>query len=127
MQYSAGSFTVATTGNRTIVGLGFRPIGLRLMIGERVGTTENANARWGTGFTDGTDQCAVATVANGNGFWTRNYDQYCIVALTTPSASINRSLSGSFVSFNSDGFTLNFDKCDESFKVFVEAFGDDLL
>lgn len=123
MNYSAGSFTVVAPGQIQITGLLFPPKFIQLRLGERTGVTENTQARFGFGSADGVSQSAIATLSNANGFFTRNYSQYCIAGLTTPGGGINRSISGILTAFTLNGFIINFDKCDDIFRVYVDVYG----
>ena len=128
MEYITGSFLVTATGLRTITGLPFEPKGLRIMAGKKSGQTENGQARFSLGFTDGENTFVDSHLGNANGFWTRdsdNYDEdYIVVLLSYPSGGpVNRFFSGEFIEFTEDGFSIDFDQVDASARVYFEAFG----
>lgn len=123
--YMVGVLTISSTSNITVTSIPFTPKYLRFSVASRTSTTETGNNRWGQGFYDGTTQRATAGVSNTtySKDETRNYDSYCIAALTVPGGSINRSLSATCTGFTSDGWTMTVDKADDSWPVYVEIFG----
>lgn len=121
MSHFTGTFTAGTTGNKSITGLGFQPSVLRFTVAQKFNVAENTVAHISVGRADGTRQSANAILADGTGQHTRNHSNYCVAHYTRENGVLTRKVSGSFVSFDPDGFTLNFDAADANYQVFVEA------
>lgn len=120
--YFTGTFSQGSTGNKSVTGLGFQPKFLRFVVAQKFNVTEDNVAHLSMGRTDGTRQSANAILADATGNHTRNHSNYCVVHyIRNGSGTFTKNLSASFVSFDADGFTLNFDAADANFQIIVEA------
>lgn len=121
MQSFTGTFTQGTKGTKSVAGLGFKPSYLRFTISQMYSGPEDSIAHLSQGFTDGQRQSAHSIVAAGAGNHTRLSKQYCITHYVGSGSALSRNIAASFVSFDPDGFTLNFDNADSNYQIFVEA------
>lgn len=111
--------TFASTGNKTISGVGFTPRFVRFTVLANSAFNTSSSIH-GYGAADGTTQYVNMTYVNGSGSTTKQSSQgYCIGFITTAAALLLASLS----SFNSDGFVLNVNTANGTFDVAYEAFG----
>lgn len=117
-----GTFTQGSTGNKSVTGVGFQPVYLRFTVGQKFNTPEDTVAHLSTGFTDGTRQSAHSVLADSTGNHTRVDKTKCMTHYIRSGGVLNKNISASFVSFDADGFTLNFDAADANYQIFVEAF-----
>lgn len=120
MSVEAGSFTAASTGNKTVLLNGaFTPVFIEFEVGPRSGTSET-DIRRSTGWTDGTRQAAIA-VFEGTNKGTREITTKCIMHYID-SAGATLKVQGSFVSFGSGQFVVNMDTVDSNYTIRFKAF-----
>ena len=97
---------IAGTGNQTINTTGFQPKAVLFWITDRTSAGNSPDARFGRGWTDGTNQAAAATA------WDDGTDVGAGVLVTDKTITlINEAgtvlADASIVTLNSDGFTIN--------------------
>ena len=101
---------IAGTGSQTISTTGFQPKAVLFWITDRTTVGNGAPARFGRGWTDGTNQGAAATAwedlpaPSANNSRTRVVDTRCIFLLDENDTILAEA---SIVSLNLDGFTIN--------------------
>lgn len=112
LQTKKGTFSAnTTTGNQTITGVGFTPKALILWTDHQTatGTTSTtAKVNFSVGYTDGVAQASGGNITDDNTLnrgraWS---ESACLITLNAASP-INQDSSASIVSFNADGFTIN--------------------
>lgn len=105
-----GSFAAATsTGNQAVTGVGFQPKALIVWATRQTATGFAADAALSFGFTDGTNQRCLSVAGTDNVATTaeRRYARTDkTLCLLTGSGTVE--VDAAIVSFDSDGFTLNF-------------------
>lgn len=126
MSYAAGTFSQGSTGNTSITGLTFLPIGVRFTISGRYNTNETINT-FSVGFTDGTNQSAHSTFRDSTGAKTKAYTNRCINHFKR-NTNIDEQIVATYVSFDNNGsgdygFTLNFSAADSNYQIHFEAIG----
>lgn len=116
-----GTFTTnSTTGDRVITGLGFQPSYIRLTVCQKYNTTESFVHK-SEGFTDGTRQDCNSIYWDSTGGKSISYSDKVINHINRVSGNLTDVIVATLVSFDADGFTLNFSATLASYKVFIEA------
>jgi hypothetical protein len=111
--------TFGTTGNKSITGVGFKP---RLVRFTALTPAEGTNANFNQGAMDETgSQYLQATAGQANDSFTRNSSTArCLGAIVGTGTSF--ILSASYVSMDSDGFTINVQNAVTAYNVAYEAY-----
>ena len=120
MSFFAGSFANGSNGNVSVSGIGFQPSYLRFTIAYKNGSSNVI--RYGVGYTDGFNEFNHWIYGDSSGFRTISSNSRCCGVADRISGNIVDKCDGSFVSFDSDGFTLNFTNADSNYTIYVEAF-----
>lgn len=109
----SGSFAAATsTGDQAVTGVGFQPdVVIFQMVARTTDGVSNANYAYSFGCATGSGEEWSYSMAGVNGSGTMSNAQYfsntkCIVAVQASSPTTTEALAD-FVSFDSDGFTIN--------------------
>ncbi len=108
-----GSFTTpASTGNNATTGVGFQPDGVLFFANGDILETDTNSAAFGLGFAVSTSQRAWTSLATPRSKITtetfrRQGTDGCIAYMDHDGSSVE--VHADFVSFDTDGFTLNFD------------------
>ena len=108
-----GTFTANSgTGSQAVSGVGFQPEAVLFWITNRTATGSGAPARFGRGWTDGTNQSAMAVALSDN--LSVDYQisgiarsDSCIVLIDDNGDSATILARATITSLNSDGFTIN--------------------
>jgi hypothetical protein len=105
-----GTFSAATsTGDQAVTGVGFEPQALMLVIiGDRTSAGSNAMMNFAIGITDGSTSRTVGSSIQGAylHLYANRHDEDSLLRFqTSPSGSYDAAAS--FVSFDEDGFTIN--------------------
>lgn len=100
------TFTVGSTGDRTIGLLPFTPVALRFKV-LKPGYADSTIQFVCGGWTDGSIGEGLATVSN-NGVQTYTDSNKCLLAYDVVSGVNTKVLEASFVSFGTNKFKLNF-------------------
>jgi len=121
--------TRTSTGNFSVTGLGFQPVGLAILSINSTSFGDQAGISFSLGFTDGTSEYMIAVWCD-NGVATTNagtrFDDDMLQATMDVAAANTILGSISFVSFDSDGFTLSQDDADTALnKIVYFAFGNE--
>lgn len=116
-----------STGNQTITGIGFTPVGAMFWATGKSGGS-GSTSRFNQGSFDGTNNNCTATLHSGphNIDASANYTDRCFVILSVPSGTLDTAVEATGVSFQSSGggsCTLNFAKADNQYDMFC-AFWD---
>jgi hypothetical protein len=122
MNFRNGTFTIGSTGNLTVAGWSFQPKYIRFTLSGRFGVTETATLR-STGWTAGTNQSCHSFHRDSNGALCRAFTNRIIHHYQRESGVMVDNIVATFVSFNSDGFTINATAADPAYQVHYEAFG----
>ncbi len=122
-----GTFTTpATTGNHAVTGVGFRPKAIMFWGVPRTDENAGSDATQFIGFSDGTrnkvSSIKSEDAVNDNG---RTQDNYAIHLRSNVSSDLLARATIS--SFNSDGFTLNYNVATTGYVIHYIAFGGDDL
>ena len=109
--------TFSTTGNKAITGVGFRPKMVRFTV---VPTTSNTTLIGGNGSMDEDgDQFSFLLWATSTTAARRGFSASCIGFMDT---STTTGMAASYVSMNTDGFTINVSTANGTFDIGYEAF-----
>lgn len=119
--FFTGTTTQGTTGNKSITGVGFQPAYLRFTVSSK-STAETTVAHFSQGFTDGTRQKAHSIIADSTGFASKAYSDRCINHYERVAGVLTEIIKATFVSFDADGFTLNFVNASSNYSIYIEAF-----
>jgi len=112
--------TVGTTGNKAITGVGFQPKLVRFTV--NIGSA-TSGMNIGDGFMTSSAQFARAIGTNGTNFNRYHNTSNCFGWITGNSSTTTPSLLASYVSMDSDGFTVNVGTAASNFDVVYEAYG----
>lgn len=122
----------SSTGNQAITGVGFKPTGLILMSANHpASATPTSGGRQSLGFTDGNNQIciwggnkdAVGTTVNNT-----DIDNTQLIKMMTEAASPTVNAKATIVSFDNDGFTINWGSADATAREIVYlAFGNNTI
>ncbi|MFQ6069308.1 MAG: hypothetical protein ACE5LC_02155 [Candidatus Aminicenantales bacterium] len=124
-----GTFTANSgTGSQSVTGLGFQPKAVLFWITDLTSAGSGSYARFGRGWTDGTNQGAVATAWDDSSGVSNSRDRIvntkCITLIDHSGAILAEA---GIVSFDSDGFTINWSTAGGSRLVTYLALGGDAL
>ncbi|HEY47536.1 MAG TPA: DUF2341 domain-containing protein, partial [Anaerolineae bacterium] len=128
-----GTFTaLAGTGSQSVSGVGFEPKAVLFWITDRTSEGSGAYARFGRGWTDGSNQAAIATAWDdepaGGSDSNESRDRIVTSAsITLVDHNGNLLAEASTSSFDADGFTLNWTTSGGSRLVTYLALGGDTL
>lgn len=122
MSFFCGTFSESSTGNKSVTGVGFQPSYLRFHLSSKSGASETTVAHYSTGFTDGTRQKAHSILADTTANDSKAYTNRCINHYARVGGVLTEVIVATFVSFDADGFTLNFTAVDSTYDIHVEAF-----
>lgn len=124
-----GTFTANSgTGDQSVTGVGFQPKALLFWITDRTGAGSGAYARFGRGWTDGTNQGAAATAWDDSSGVSNSRDRVVTTkCITLIDHGGNLLAEAGIVSLNADGFTINWSTAGGSRLVTYLALGGDAL
>lgn len=122
MSFATGVFTTPTlTGNKALTGLGFQPSYMRFTLGQKTGTNQTY-AHLSEGSTDGTNSQSVSIFQDTTGGQSLETSTLVIDHMDRVSGTIGEIIKATFVSFDANGFTLNFSVTVSGYHVHYEAF-----
>lgn len=113
--------TPSTTGNRSVTGLGFQPAYLRFTLCQKTGVSETF-VHLSEGSTDGTNQRCVSVFQDSTGSKSLESTALCIDHMNRVTGTITDVIKASFISFDADGFTLDYTATISGYHVHYEAF-----
>lgn len=122
MTSSTGVFSTSnTTGNKILAGLGFQPSYIRFTLGQKTGTSETF-VHQSEGSTDGTNQRCVSVYWDSTGGKSVEFTDRLINHINRVTGTLTDVIKATFVSFDADGFTINFNATTTGYHVHYEAF-----
>ena len=122
MSAATGVFTTnSTTGNRVLTGLGFQPIYLRLILGQKTGVSESF-IHLSDGSSDSVVDRCLSFFWDSTGGKSTEFTDRLINHINRVSGSLTDVIKATLVSFDADGFTLNFSATISGYHVHYEAF-----
>ena len=107
---ASGIYSVTSTGNKSITGLGFRPKAVMFWPQYTAGVSAGQNTPACVGYMDASSQWAYgATTRNGNGGSVRKATNRCFLLATVAAGGGSDSINidAAYVSLDADGFTFN--------------------
>lgn len=121
MSHFVGNLATSTNGNQAFTGIGFQPTFMRLSIGKKNSGGADNNVRYAVGATDGAAQYNHWVYQDGSGSRTVTSNSRCIGTCERVSGVLTDKCDASIVSFDADGFTLNFSNADSNYDIWVEC------
>lgn len=109
-----------TNDNRSLTGLGFQPQELELTLCQKTSTSETF-VHLSEGSTDGTNQRCVAVFSDSSGDKSFESTSRLINHMNRVSGAITDVIKATIVSFDADGFTLNFSATTTGYHVHFKA------
>lgn len=119
MSHWTGRVTVSIPGNNAFTGIGFQPTWMNLRVSQKNGTTETCNHLC-LGSGDGTRSNCSSFYSDATSSTTLDSNTKIISHWERVGGTLTEILAATFVSFDSDGFTLNASTASSNYKVTVE-------
>lgn len=122
MTYVTGWFTTgASTGNKVLTGIGLQPAYIRLTMGQKTGVAE-AFTHYSEGASDGTNTWVCSGFQDTTGGKSLEATGTIITLMSRSGGTINNDIVATLVSFDANGFTLNFSAIVTGYHVHYECF-----